>query len=326
MRNAILGLGLLIPVCTDANDTVGAEGAGGIEFKKTDEISMEKEVLTISPMRVRVEYEFINKTDHPITERIFFPMPYYSADNSRCNSGHGGGPLAGFQVWVNDKEIETSLRIRAILPSGEDVTDRLNKRGLSDQDIADYNGIDILCEDQNDDPDAVAQAEKKLADYGLKMPWNVSYVYYWDQTFPPGKRIKVAHDYTPRIGTDSGALSFDKKYGIKSAQELISRVQHGGVQTYCVDDGIFRAAQKGAEAQEDTVRYAVVEYVLTTGANWSGPIKDFTLNLEKGSPNDVVSLCFDGKFTKKDPLTLTSHIKNFVPKNDLQVLFIYHST
>ena len=156
-------------------------------------------------------------------------MPFYSSDNSHCNSGHGGGPLEGFQVWVNDKEVETLWTVRAILPSGDDVTERLKKRGLSDQDIADYNGIVVLCEDENDDPDAVADAEKKLANYGLKQAWLVSYVYYWDQKFPPGKKIKVVHQYVPRIGTDSGRLVFGE-FGIKSAQELIARVQHGGAE------------------------------------------------------------------------------------------------
>ncbi len=319
LLSALVGSGLLMPICVVANDTVGAQGAGGIEFKKTDDISMEKEVLTISHSRVTVEYEFLNRTSHPITERIYFPMPSYGPDEARCNSGHGGGPLEGFVVTVDGKQIETSRTVRAVLPSGEDVTARLKKHGLSDQDIADYNGIDVLCEGENDDRDAVAEAKKKLARYGLKEAWYVSYVYYWDQTFPAGKRIKVTHEYVPRIGTDSGALNFQGEYGIKSADELAARVGD-----FCADKGTFRAAVKSdQEYGGGALKHAVVEYVLTTGANWSGPIKDFTLNLVKDSPDDVVSLCFEGKFRKKDPLTLTSHIENFVPKNDLQVLFLF---
>ncbi len=322
LLSALAGLGSLIPICSVANDTVGAQGAGGIEFKKTDDISMEKEVLTISHHRVRVEYEFINRTDHPITERIFFPMPFYSSDNSHCHSGHGGGPLEGFKVWANGKQAATLWTVRAKLPSGEDVTERLKKRGLSDRDIADFKGIVVPCGDENDDSVAVSGAARKSVDYGLKEVWYASYLYYWDQRFPPGSKIKVVHEYIPRIGTDSVRLGFQGESGIKSAQELIARVGRGA-EAYCVDNGTYRAAQKSEQAQGESLRYAVVEYVLTTGANWSGPIKDFTLNLEKDGPTDVVSLCFEGKFRKKDSLTLTSHIENFVPKNDLQVLFLF---
>ena len=66
----LLCLCIPYPIIATANDTVGAVEAGGIEFKKTDEISMEKEVLTISSNLVRVEYEFLNKTTHPTLGRI----------------------------------------------------------------------------------------------------------------------------------------------------------------------------------------------------------------------------------------------------------------
>jgi len=73
------------------------------------------------------------------------------------------------------------------------------------------------------------------------------------------------------------------------------------------------------------LRWETVNYILTTGANWAGPIKDFTLNLKKVSKNEIVSLCFDdGQFKKSDELTISSRIKNFIPKSDISAIFFYY--
>jgi hypothetical protein len=66
-----------------------------------------------------------------------------------------------------------------------------------------------------------------------------------------------------------------------------------------------------------------VKYILTTGANWAGPIKDFTLILKKESKDEIVSLCFDGKLKKQDDLTITSHENNFVPRKDIAAIYFY---
>ena len=34
-----------------------------------------------------------------------------------------------------------------------------------------------------------------------------------------------------------------------------------------------------------------IDYILKTGANWSGPIKDFRLVVDKGEPDSLVSFC-----------------------------------
>jgi hypothetical protein len=307
-----------------ANDTTGAVGAGGIEFKKTDEISMEKEVLTISADLVRVEYEFVNKTNHPIKERIFFPMPFYDAD--RCSPGYFG-PIENFQVWVNGKKVNTLWSARARLRSGEDVTERLKNYGLTDKEIVEFHGETVPCGNDADDDVMANTARKstldwvKLAKEGVTKLWQASYVYYWDQEFPPAKTIHVAHEYFPFAGRDSATIDFvDPQWGIKNAKALASRFYNYDL---CITDGTYNAAKQAAKRSKLNTDHSVIEYVLTTGANWSGPIKDFTLNLKKGSKDAVVSLCFDGDFVKSDALTLSSHVRNFVPKKDLQILFLY---
>lgn len=72
-----------------------------------------------------------------------------------------------------------------------------------------------------------------------------------------------------------------------------------------------------------TVRVTLedVEYILGTGRNWKGPISDFTLDVMKQSPDQVVSLCFPGKATRIDGQTLRFQRKDFVPPDSLLVYF-----
>lgn len=330
---SILSLGfmpfLLNPTFSLANDTTVAEAAGGIEFKKSNDISMEKEVLTLSANKVRVEYEFLNKTKQSIKERIYFPMPFRDSFDLSC--WQQPGRLQNFKVWVNGQLVNSTETVQAKLPSGEDVTSKLKRRGLSDQDIANYSGVTILCEGDAGDPTLVEQHNESLKKlglsevdrFGLIQEWLVSYLYYWDQEFPPEQVTHISHEYAPATGGSSGNIDFlEKGFGIKSTKELAARFNYAP--DLCVDDGTFRAAKKAEQKLGGSLRQAVVEYVLVTGANWAGPIKDFTLNLKKSRPTDVVSLCFDGDFKKTSPLLLSTNKKNFVPNKNLAVLFLYY--
>lgn len=312
-----------------ANDSIGAVGAGGIEFKKSSDISMESETLTIYEGRIRVEYVFLNKSAKPISERILFPMPYYSFDEGCTPKYSGDLPL--FRVWVNGEDVQTRSLVRAKLANGQDVTKRLKDIGLTDEDIAEYTGVTSHCgaayepawASKEQFEGAYAQKIDQLTKAGLAdnhsfgnhpMPlWLTSRVYYWDQEFPPNQKISVVHEYVPFVGTGPGYSNYlNDKY---------STSMNDG--PYCVDQGTFKAVQKARKAGYVPT---FVDYVLTTGANWDGPIKDFTLVLVKRTPDDVISLCFDGHFDRKDEMTLISHVKNFTPKKDLSVLFMSPQT
>jgi hypothetical protein len=330
MKAQILALLLsaVTQVCL-ANDSIGAVGAGGIEFKKSSDISMESETLTIYEDRIRVEYIFLNKSAKPIRERILFPMPYYSFDEGCTPKYSGDLPL--FRVWVNGEDVQTESVVRAKLANGQDVTKRLKDIGLGDEDIAEYNGVTSRCgavyepawAPKEQFEGVYAQKIDLLKKAGLAdnnsfgnhpLPlWLASRVYYWDQEFPSNQKISVVHEYVPFVGAGPGVSNYlGDKY---------SKSMNDG--PYCIDQGTFRAAHKAHKAGYVPT---FVDYVLTTGANWDGPIKDFTLVLVKSTPDDVISLCFDGHFARQDETTIISHVKNFTPKKDLSVLFMSPQT
>jgi hypothetical protein len=113
--------------------------------------------------------------------------------------------------------------------------------------------------------------------------------------------VRIEHEYVPIAGgfftrTDR---SFEKEMS----------------ETYCVGPQLFKALAK----KEQYVR--TVHYILTTGANWKGPIKSFKLTIAKESPKDKVSVCLPD--TRRVSATAFEVVReNFLPTQDLKILFI----
>ena len=75
-------------------------------------------------------------------------------------------------------------------------------------------------------------------------------------------------------------------------------------------------SQFGAPYSEERI-----DYILRTGANWSGPIGQFHLTVDKGNPTSLVSFC--GQNVKKTGDTKFEMSKtNFSPDGDLAVLIL----
>ena len=64
-----------------------------------------------------------------------------------------------------------------------------------------------------------------------------------------------------------------------------------------------------------------VSYVLKSGANWKGPIKDFRLVIEKDKPDNLLSFCGTG-VKKISPTRFEMRKTNFEPSADLDILIV----
>jgi hypothetical protein len=62
-------------------------------------------------------------------------------------------------------------------------------------------------------------------------------------------------------------------------------------------------------------------YVLSTGATWAGPIRDFRLIVDKGDPDNLVSFCAAG-VRKLDATRFEVRQNNFTPKSDLAIILL----
>lgn len=311
-KTLIFALTFLTPFIVLANDSVGYISAGGIIFKKSKEISMEKETLLISKKLISIDYIFKNNSSTDITETVLFPIPAVGED---LESPVGPRHNIDFSVSIDGLDVKPKRAVRAISHK-MDVTAELKAAGLSDSEIEEFSfpeQLGYLLKNKNL---AFAQDGKIFAG------WQIAVTYFWEQKFPAGSEIEVHQEYAPIVGFGAHPMNFLGEFPWTPSG-------------YCVDAGFMAGARKLQQKHETKnpppandfsfmrgVDVSELGYILTTGANWSGPIKDFTLILKKETPDQLVSTCFDGKFTKEDDLTLVSNIKNFVPSRELKLLFV----
>ena len=303
---------LLSPLA-QANDVVVSLSAGGIVFRKTDAIAMKKEVLNVSRSLISVDYEFMNESAAEVEETIVFPLPTYPAAPDPSPVYYG--QPAGFSISVDDKPVSFSTRLTALreeMPGKmEDVTAQLKKAGLTDAQIA----FNPAFRTAPKVAPLTPRQRQQLVSLGLigEVPgetsapvWQVQVNYVWKQKFPPGQVVRVHHAYRPFVNSGPGAWIKPERI----------------VKDYCGDQNLVAAWKKiSARSESHDVTAQQVSYILKTGNSWKNGIEDFTLNVIKRNPAELVSLCFPGTFKKIDATTYQVRLSNFRPKEDLEVYF-----
>lgn len=310
---------IVISPCANANDSTARVGAGGLELLKTDNIQMVSEVLEISTSKIRVKYHFLNTSDKDVKTTVAFPMPAFDGESRSVGGAENQRPLNSFHIFVNGSAV-TVNKNRVFLINNIDVTDKFKQIGLTDDQIFDplfgcmSSDVEAYSAACNLSPEKIS-AIQKMQTGG---PWQIKETAYWEQTFPAGKGIDVVHEYEPFSGSypySSGALTeFD--HPSKASVEA------------CLDDKTVRAITTKKDnaiklGDVPSVGLHDVEYILGTGRNWKGPIKNFKLFIKKDSPDDIVSLCFPGKPKKTTPTTIEFSQSNFEPQDKL-IVFFYH--
>ncbi len=332
VRTFLFGL-LLIGVMASsawADDSAASVATGGIVLRHEASISMEKEVLAISLAKVTVDYEFLNDTDKDITTVVAFPIPPYV-------TGPTTEPASfdDFRLWVDNKQIKYAVDAHAKL-DGKDYTDFLRGLGI---DFASFGGYDLSDSGQPTGPitKLPKQQLQQLAKMGLidgydsdgpGWPlWTVTKMYYWRQTFPAHRMVHIRHEYSPMVGFQDMSIGvFDPAQREQRSSELIYK----NLDEACIDPGLQRALQLDMgkyNKNEDAAIEEWIDFILTTANSWKGPIKDFTLIVDRGpSPKyalkpDFVSFCWDGRIQKLDQTHFEAHAENFVPKKNLHIAF-----
>ena len=319
---------LLAPPPVQANDTIGRVGAGGIELLKSDSIAMVDEVLEISTKSIRVHYRFRNESTEDIQTTVAFPMPPYGWKAGQAAGEVNIGPLKGFRLWVNGQAVPVQPH-RAAMLGDRDITGQLRQIGLSDEQIFDTFGgchqdgnPSVICEISGEQRDEIA----KIGGMDSECPaWKVAETAYWEQLFPAGKDVEIEHEYPPFVG-GSYSIPYQRRHGYTAGNDIPTTSRYSKDEACLNDDGrqaILRRVHEQAQSGAGWVMVDLhdVEYILGTGRNWKGPIRNFTLRLRKESPDQVVSLCFPGQAKRLDPLTLEFSQKDFTPPDRLVVYF-----
>jgi hypothetical protein len=309
-----------------ANDSTAELSIGGLVFTKNDDISMESEELTIATDQVSVRYVFLNQSQSPVTVTVAFPLPdidLAEAENYAIPTADSVN-FVGFQTKIDGRPVTFTVSQRAFLGE-KDVSAAIKAAGLPILPI----GLQ-----QNPIMELPKEAKEKLINQGLLIPagtdpkgnqlhsggWTVKTSVVRQQTFPPGKPVTVEHRYRASMG-----VSFDTilRKGLRENTAMSEEVKRYRA-AYCIGDDLLRGIDRIAgDAEGNTVglRERRINYILKTGANWSGPIKDFRLVVDKGKPDRLVSFCLDN-VKRISPTAFEVRMKDYTPDRDLKILLI----
>jgi Domain of unknown function (DUF4424) len=336
MRALLIVAAFLPTPASVANDSSAAIGLGGLELTRNDAISMDSEDLFISQKLVRVKYRFTNNSDRDVETLVSFPLPIIP-------TGIGGymGDQS-YPKWQDDLDFKTlvdgkpvALEVREVVTlvginDGKDVGARLTELGWPIRVWDDYDFAQKL----QTLPEAQMQSYlkegllRRSKDDRQSVPnWQLQTHVTRSQIFPAGKTITVEHSYAPVIGS-SVAGNFERSTRRNKEYNFSDYAKH-----YCIDKAFLkgfdrvRYAKLPKNATEDEQFQATfygeiwLSYILKSGANWRGPIKDFRLVVDKGSPKNLVSFCMNG-VTKISDTQFEVRKTNFEPDKDLDILIV----
>lgn len=328
-RLTLLSISAFMFCDASANDSTARVGTGGIVLLKNTDIRMAQEVLEISTKAIRVSYVFENESKTDIYTTVAFPMPTYGWNPNLSAYDINDRPLRGFKVLVDGNEIPTRLERKALFQN-RDITEKLRKIGLTDTQIFDtFADCDV---------DRGCGLSKKQSQQIAKIPgwnkaglvwadWKVAETIYWQQAFPAGRGNNVQHDYKTFVGHTYTVFYHEKRISSDLPLAATANSQKESDHEACLDDETRKAIDKriASKIQKGYAWVSVtlddVEYVLGTGRNWKGPIRDFKLKIIKESADQMVSLCFPGKPKKLSPTVLEFSQENFLPQDKLVLHF-----
>ena len=311
-----------------ANDTSAELATGGLLFVQNDNVAMRSEDLAISLKEVAVRYRFYNKAASDVTVLVAFPMPEVRIEEQDQNIAlptEDPVNLLAFATTINGKPVKTQVE-QHVFAAGIDRTQLLTGLGipLAPHLAATNEALDRLPRDKWDELIRLGLGEIEEYNIGkgmmkhLSARWSLRTTFYWEQTFPAKAETVIEHRYRPSVG-GSVQTSLGSPSSVKEAWYDDYK------RKYCLDSDFFSSVERLRKAAKSEFGppYAEqrIDYVLRTGANWSGPIGQFHLAVDKGEPGSLVSFCGQGiKKTSDTKFEMTK--TDFSPDGDLAVLIL----
>ena len=320
---AMMGAGS-IPAA--ANDSSAELMVGGLVFTKSADVSMESEDLTITPEVVTVRYKFLNQSPKPVTLTVAFPLPdidLSEADNYAIPASDSTN-FVGFETKIDGKPVTFTMNQRAVL-GDKDVSALLRSLNVP---------LFALGVQHDKLADLSQAARDKLVDEGLLIPvgqteqgkpiygagWKVKTSAVRQQTFPPNKPVSVEHRYKTSLGVSFDTVMRRALRQNKGMEKEVERYR----KDYCITDKFLADVDKiagNAAANTAKVQERRISYVLKTGANWAGPIKQFRLVVDTRKADRLVSFC-GPNLKVSSPTTVEATAKDFTPDKDLKILIV----
>lgn len=301
-----------------ANDSEAAIAVGGLTLVKSADVVMESEDLFVSEARVTVDYVFRNTGAADLETLVAFPLP--DVENGIEVPAPDYETQLDFRTTVDG--VPTPLKlVQSAHFKGADVSARLTGLGVPLMPVAQRfdRAVNALADDARKALVADGLIEEEGSD-GKQTLWAARWTTRTSvtrtQVFPAGRPVEVSHSYKPLAGGSvGGMLEPHLRNDPEFREEVASRARK-----WCLDDAFLRAYD--ASNRKNTVRTETwISYVLTSGANWKGPIGSFRMVIDKGDPKSLVSFCGDG-VKKISPTRFEITARNFTPTRDVDVLIV----
>jgi hypothetical protein len=298
-----------------ANDTTAELATGGLIFTKSPDIEMRSEDLFISMKEIRVQYRFFNHSNRAVVTQVAFPMPNLPFGTGSDIAIPSGDPenILGFTTTVNNLPVAALVERKALL-NGIDKTDVLGRLGVALAPGSSQKADSLTQETWNQLIRDGLIEDTPRSDGYINPLWTLKTTYYWQQTFPAHQETIVSHRYMPSVG---GVVPMPASDLLNHPSNLqIDRSR--GLNRFCIDQDFLNAMVRSPSA---TWEQRFIEYILTTGANWSGPIGSFRMIIDKGAPENLVSFC--GQSVRKiSPTQFELRASNFVPSTNVSLLIL----
>ncbi|MCL4674816.1 MAG: DUF4424 family protein [Pararhodobacter sp.] len=317
-----------------ANDSVAGFGVGGLELRQTDAVRLVREHLQITKDEIRVDYVFRNETDAPVSGIVAFPLPPVGGEDwleGYALPLSGRMDYVGFTTLVDGEPVTMTPEHRITL-DGVDRTDELLAIGVQAVAVHNWEVLEMARRDWTPDQEA-ALAAQGFVDENGRPRWVLHSTYWREQRFAPHTDVRVSHRYHPVSGgsVDSWFPGPDPAIARAEPQteaQAEARADYDAMRDtmrarYCVtpeDEARMRAQVNGETGLVgfSTFFSTEIDYILTTGANWRGPIGDFTLVVEAPGAHDFLFLCLPGaRWVSQSRVEFSA--RDFVPTQDLSI-------
>ena len=326
----------VVLVCAPAraNDSSAELATGGLVFVHNPDVEMRAEELFVSAAEIRVRYRFLNEAQHDVTTLVAFPLPeipsvdvdIYRAGQLIIFPTEDPENIVGFSTLADGHPVVANVDQRA-RAAGIDHTEKLRALGIPLVPERAGQALERLPAPTRHELTQAGLVEIREEDGKEHVVpcWALQTTYYWKQTFPAQHELVIEHRYKPIVGTSSVTL-----LGTESDREDVSD-PHLSEQyrlyrrRYCIDQNLLRTLERMRRAAPKDSPFEMpeqrIEYILRTGANWAGPIRDFRLVVDKGKPENLVSFCGDG-VKKIGPTQFEMRKRDFTPEGNLHVLIL----
>lgn len=314
---ALLAVALASPA--RANDSMAEIGLGGLTLVKSNSVTMQSEDLYISEAKVTVDYVFLNTAAQDVEALVAFPLPDVVYEPEIRIPDYLSE--LDFQTSVDGRPVKLDV-VQVALLGGQDVTARVKAAGFPV--LADWQTFEQAVEAKTPAARKALIAEGLLKNAGDEQSpywlagWVTKTTVTRTQIFPAGRPIRVSHSYKPLAGGSVGSiLKANLRKDAMFAKEV---AEHRA--KFCIDDGFVKSFDATQGKNPELLRPEIwLAYVLTSGANWKGPIGRFRMVIDKGDAKNLVSFCGTG-VKKIAPTRFEVVYENFTPKQDVNVLLV----